>query len=209
MATEDLAKIFQEAGIENEITCPQAFEISEKYHISKIEIAHYCNNRNPRIKIRSCQLGCFKWTFFRRRYVSPKWSTFSEDCFAYITIKDTDHSSIQKITLTTHCCRNDVPDFFPTMADRLSLLCIRHLNTGARPAMLSIPVRMMAGSHRQTDTIIPDNPNAGVRGHYAKWWNWVHLCATALWGSPFFQSHLIIRQIRHHSIVQNWHFCHF
>jgi len=60
MPTEELAKIFKEYGIENEITCPQAFEISEKYGISKIAIARYCNSRDPRVKIRGCQLGCFK-----------------------------------------------------------------------------------------------------------------------------------------------------
>ena len=63
MTTEDLAKIFEELGIENEITCPQAFEISEKYHIPKTEIARYCNKQNPRIKIRDCQLGCFNWGY--------------------------------------------------------------------------------------------------------------------------------------------------
>jgi len=60
MTTDDLAKIFKEFGIENEITCPQAFEISDKYGISKKDIARYCNSRDPRIKIRGCQLGCFK-----------------------------------------------------------------------------------------------------------------------------------------------------
>lgn len=60
MTTDDLAKIFEEFGIENEITCMQAFEISEKYDVSKTAIARYCNSRDPRIKIRGCQLGCFK-----------------------------------------------------------------------------------------------------------------------------------------------------
>lgn len=60
MTTDELAKIFEEFGIENEITCTQAFEISEKYGISKTAISRYCNSRDPRIKIRGCQLGCFK-----------------------------------------------------------------------------------------------------------------------------------------------------
>jgi hypothetical protein len=60
MTAKDLAEIFEEYGIENEITCPQAFEIAEKYGISKTEIARYCNSRDPRVKIRGCQLGCFK-----------------------------------------------------------------------------------------------------------------------------------------------------
>jgi hypothetical protein len=60
MTTNDLAKIFEEYAIENEITCMQAFEISEKYDIPKTAIARYCNSRDPRVKIRGCQLGCFK-----------------------------------------------------------------------------------------------------------------------------------------------------
>ncbi|GAB7014657.1 hypothetical protein [Methanogenium cariaci] len=60
MTTDDLAKIFEDYGIENEITCIQAFEISEKYAVSKTAIARYCNSRDPRVKIRGCQLGCFK-----------------------------------------------------------------------------------------------------------------------------------------------------
>lgn len=60
MTADDLAKIFKEFEIENEITCLQAFEISEKYGISKTAIARYCNSRDPRVKIRGCQLGCFK-----------------------------------------------------------------------------------------------------------------------------------------------------
>ena len=51
---------FEEYGITNEIFCAQAFEICEKYDIPKMDIARYCNRHDPRIKIRGCQLGCFR-----------------------------------------------------------------------------------------------------------------------------------------------------
>ncbi len=57
---EKIREAFAAYGIEDEITCPQAFEISEKYDIPKADIARYCNRREPRIKIRGCQLGCFR-----------------------------------------------------------------------------------------------------------------------------------------------------
>lgn len=60
MDEDKIRKAFEAYGIEDEITCPQAFEISEKYSIPKMDIARYCNQREPRIKIRSCQLGCFR-----------------------------------------------------------------------------------------------------------------------------------------------------
>ena len=58
MDDEKIRKIFEEENIADGITCPEAFEISEKYGISKIEIARFCNA--SKIKIRACQLGCFK-----------------------------------------------------------------------------------------------------------------------------------------------------
>ncbi len=57
---EKIEKAFEEFGITNEIRCEQAFEICEKYGIEKFDIARYCNRHDPRIKIRGCQLGCFK-----------------------------------------------------------------------------------------------------------------------------------------------------
>ncbi|MBT8508097.1 hypothetical protein AZH53_06720 [Methanomicrobiaceae archaeon CYW5] len=51
---------FREFGITNEIRCEQAFEICEKYDIKKLDIARYCNTHDPKIKIRGCQLGCFR-----------------------------------------------------------------------------------------------------------------------------------------------------
>jgi hypothetical protein len=58
MAAEKIAKIFKEEGIEKQITCPQAFAMAEKHKISKTDISTYCNEHG--IKIRACQLGCFK-----------------------------------------------------------------------------------------------------------------------------------------------------
>lgn len=60
MDEERIRKAFEAYGIVDEITCPQAFEISEKYNIPKMDIARYCNQREPRIKIHNCQLGCFR-----------------------------------------------------------------------------------------------------------------------------------------------------
>jgi hypothetical protein len=52
-----IQKAFDEAGVKNEIPCAKAFEISEKYGISKTDIAKYCNKH--KVKFRKCQLGCF------------------------------------------------------------------------------------------------------------------------------------------------------
>ena len=53
-----LAAIFSEKGIDKVITCPQATEISKEYDIPMADIGKYCNT--SQIKIRGCQLGCFK-----------------------------------------------------------------------------------------------------------------------------------------------------
>jgi hypothetical protein len=58
MDTHKIEKMFKEAGIEKEITCPQAFVLAEKHKIAKKDISEYCNSH--KIKIRGCQLGCFK-----------------------------------------------------------------------------------------------------------------------------------------------------
>lgn len=58
MDEEKVRKAFEAEGIEREIKCPQAFALSEKYGIPKMDIARYCNRHG--IKIRACQLGCFK-----------------------------------------------------------------------------------------------------------------------------------------------------
>jgi hypothetical protein len=58
MDADKIEQAFKSAGIEKSITCPEAFSIAAKYHIPKKEISEYCNAND--IKIRSCQLGCFK-----------------------------------------------------------------------------------------------------------------------------------------------------
>jgi len=58
MTADKIARVFKEEGIEKQITCPQAFVIAEKHKISKDAISTYCNEHG--IKIRACQLGCFK-----------------------------------------------------------------------------------------------------------------------------------------------------
>ena len=58
MDAKKVEKIFLEEGIDKEITCPRAFQIAEKHKIAKTEISEYCNSH--KIKIRACQLGCFK-----------------------------------------------------------------------------------------------------------------------------------------------------
>jgi hypothetical protein len=58
MDTENLQPIFEKEGINIEISCEKAFEISDKYGIKKTDIAKFCNVN--KIKIHGCQLGCFK-----------------------------------------------------------------------------------------------------------------------------------------------------
>lgn len=58
MAEDIISSAFEKEGIDSEITCPKAFSIAEKYKINKSEIAVHCNTHG--IKIRGCQLGCFK-----------------------------------------------------------------------------------------------------------------------------------------------------
>jgi hypothetical protein len=53
-----ISSAFDKEGVGSEINCPKAFFIAEKYLITKSEIATYCNKHG--IKIRGCQLGCFK-----------------------------------------------------------------------------------------------------------------------------------------------------
>ena len=58
MEEEKITSAFKKEGIEHEIKCPQAFAVAEKYGITKSDLADYCNSHG--IKIRACQLGCFK-----------------------------------------------------------------------------------------------------------------------------------------------------
>ena len=58
MDADKIEQAFKAEGIERSITCPQAFAIAGKFQIHKKDIAEYCNSHG--IKIRGCQLGCFK-----------------------------------------------------------------------------------------------------------------------------------------------------
>jgi len=40
------------------LSCVQAFELAERFGLSKFQIGRICNENN--IKISNCQLGCFK-----------------------------------------------------------------------------------------------------------------------------------------------------
>jgi len=55
---ETIAKALSDAGVTQVITCTQACTIAEKHAVSLDEIGKYCNSNG--IKIRACQLGCFK-----------------------------------------------------------------------------------------------------------------------------------------------------
>lgn len=58
MTDAKIKKAIEEAGITEKITCPEAFAIAEKVKVSRSAVGEYCTKN--RIKIRSCQLGCFK-----------------------------------------------------------------------------------------------------------------------------------------------------
>lgn len=58
MTDEKIKNALQKDGITEKITCPQAFAIAEKAKVSRSAVGEYCTKNG--IKIRSCQLGCFK-----------------------------------------------------------------------------------------------------------------------------------------------------
>jgi hypothetical protein len=58
MDADKIEQAFRAEGIQKSITCEAAFSIAGKYQIHKKDIADYCNSHG--IKIRGCQLGCFK-----------------------------------------------------------------------------------------------------------------------------------------------------
>ena len=58
MTEKSIEQALKDAGIEESITCPQAFAIAEKAKVSRSAVGEYCTKN--RIKIRGCQLGCFK-----------------------------------------------------------------------------------------------------------------------------------------------------
>jgi hypothetical protein len=58
MTEKIIEQALKDAGIVESITCPQAFAIAEKAKVSRGAVGAYCSKN--RIKIRGCQLGCFK-----------------------------------------------------------------------------------------------------------------------------------------------------
>lgn len=58
MSDAQIAQAIKDAGITDSITCPQAFAIAEKAKVPRSDVGAYCTKN--RIKIRGCQLGCFK-----------------------------------------------------------------------------------------------------------------------------------------------------
>jgi hypothetical protein len=58
MDEKKIKKAFADVGIDKTITCPQAFAIAGEHKIPKMDLVAYCNAHG--IKIRGCQLGCFK-----------------------------------------------------------------------------------------------------------------------------------------------------
>jgi hypothetical protein len=57
MTDAKIKKALEDAGIGDMITCPQAFAIAEAAKVSRGAVGEYLTKN--RIKIRSCQLGCF------------------------------------------------------------------------------------------------------------------------------------------------------
>ncbi|HVP96279.1 hypothetical protein [Methanoregula sp.] len=58
MDEKTIETAFAHEKIVKVIPCEQAFAVAEKYGIKKDELSAYCNTHG--IKIRACQLGCFK-----------------------------------------------------------------------------------------------------------------------------------------------------
>jgi hypothetical protein len=53
----ELEKKIQESLVEGKLPCPTAFKIAKEMNVTVKEIGETCNKL--RIKVRSCQLGCF------------------------------------------------------------------------------------------------------------------------------------------------------
>lgn len=58
MSDAAIRKALDDAGITEKITCQQAFDIATKAKVSRAVLGEYLTKN--KIKIRSCQLGCFK-----------------------------------------------------------------------------------------------------------------------------------------------------
>lgn len=48
----------QEPDGRKKLTCAEAFELARRFEIEIIEVGRICNQNN--VRIRKCQLGCFK-----------------------------------------------------------------------------------------------------------------------------------------------------
>ena len=61
MDEQKIRSAFEKEGIDKEIQCPEAFAISEKYGISKTDIARFCNTRgeDPRLPAGLLQMSLF------------------------------------------------------------------------------------------------------------------------------------------------------
>ncbi len=57
MDQEPLKKELQELSPQGRISCNKAFELAEKYKLSRSEMGELLNQQ--KIKIFNCQLGCF------------------------------------------------------------------------------------------------------------------------------------------------------
>ena len=61
-ADPKLVQAVLEAAVEQDgclkLTCSQAFAIARRFGVKPIEVGKICNQNN--VKIRACQLGCFK-----------------------------------------------------------------------------------------------------------------------------------------------------
>ncbi|MBR6447298.1 MAG: hypothetical protein IKS74_02325 [Methanomicrobium sp.] len=55
---DKIAELLKKEGIDTVITCEQALSIAKNNDIPVEDIGKFCNSRG--IKIRQCQLGCFK-----------------------------------------------------------------------------------------------------------------------------------------------------
>ena len=48
----------QEDDGEKRLSCAEAFELAQEFEVEVVEIGRICNHHN--IRIRKCQLGCFR-----------------------------------------------------------------------------------------------------------------------------------------------------
>lgn len=58
MKKQKLIEEIQRHQKDSHITCKQCFDVAQKYGVSLRTVGHICNENS--IKIRACQIGCFK-----------------------------------------------------------------------------------------------------------------------------------------------------